>query len=177
MPKITLALIAVTLGVYIAGNPMQLALWPVGSPQFHWWQTLSYAFVHGGLLHLIVNMLALVSFGPALERAWGKWRFLACYATAAVIGGLAQGLTVQQPIVGASAALFGLFAAYVVGKPKARIVTLFPWPLPAYVVLAAYALLSVLAALFDWLHGIAHIAHLYGMTVGVAFATNNKPRR
>lgn len=167
-----------TVLVYVAGNPPSLALWPVLSGQFRPWQLLTYALVHGNLLHLALNMLALLSFGPALEREWGRWRFLACYAAAAAMGGALQAMLVDRPIVGASAALFGLFAAYVVQKPKARIATLLPWQLPAWSVLALYAVLSVAAWAFGWVNNVAHVAHLGGMFTGLAFAItrNNKPR-
>ena len=175
--RVTLTLLALTVVVYLAGNPMWLALWPIPSYEFRPWQLLTYAFLHGNTMHLVVNMLALLSFGPALERGWGRQKFIACYALAAAFGGALQALMSDgRPVVGASAALFGLFAAYVIGKPKARIITLFPWPLPAWVLLVAYLVLSGLALAFDWLHGVAHVAHLGGIVIGVAFAANNKPR-
>jgi membrane associated rhomboid family serine protease len=178
MPYITIALLVLTLAVYVCGNPMSLALWPIPSMQFQPWQLLSYALVHGGAGHLAINLLALASFGPALERAWGHGRFLACYALAAAFGGCLQALLVERPVVGASAALFGLFAAYVISKPKARILTLFPWPLPAWFVLGVYVALSMVALAFDLLVGVAHAAHLGGVLVGMAFAYTpyNKPR-
>lgn len=177
MPRITVALLVTTIAVYVAGNPLWLALWPIPSYEFRPWQLVTYAFLHGNLLHLVVNLLALVSFGPALERAWGRQKFIACYAFAAAFGGGLQAVMSDgRPVIGASAALFGLFAAYVIDRPKARIVTLLPWALPAWVVLVAYAVLSVCALAFGWMTQVSHIAHLGGVVVGVAFAANNKPR-
>lgn len=170
MPRITIVLLIATVTVYIAGNPMSWALWPIPSMQFQPYQLLTYALLHGSVMHLALNMVALVSFGPALERAWGEWRFLACYALAAAFGGCLQALTSERPVVGASAALFGLFAAYVVSKPKARIITLFPWPLPAWKVLAGYAALTLIALVFGWASSVAHMAHLGGIVVGVVCA-------
>lgn len=177
MPRVTLVLLVATIAVYLAGNPLWLALWPIPSAEFRPWQLVTYAFLHSNLLHLGLNMLALLSFGPALERAWGRRRFVACYAFAAAFGGALQALMVDgRPVVGASASLFGLFAAYVIGKPKARIITLFPWPLPAWIVLVAYVLSTLVVLAFGAGGNIAHIAHLGGIAVGVVFAANNKPR-
>jgi membrane associated rhomboid family serine protease len=176
MPFVSFCLIAITLVVALGGNPLSLALWPIPSAEFRPWQLVTYAFVHGGPVHLVLNMLALLSFGPALERLWGHKRFLACYALAAGFGGALQALIVDKPVVGASASLFALFAAYTIGNPKARILTLFPWPLAAWKVLLGYTLLTLAALWFGWAAGVAHLAHLGGVIVGAAFAcTYNKP--
>jgi rhomboid family protein len=179
MPFVGLLVLLTTL-VYLAGNPLSLALWPVTDGSFRPWQLITYAFVHGGLLHYVVNMVALLSFGPALVRAWGAGRFMALYTLAAALGGVLQVATMpDRPVVGASAALFGLFVAYVFQRPQAKLTTLWPWPLPAWKVLVGYAVLTVAAAAFGWASSVAHVAHLGGMFVGLLFAydPNNKPRR
>ena len=74
------------------------------------------AFLHLGPLHLLLNMFALYVIGPPLERAMGWWRFLAVYLLGALGGSVAILLfgDVRQPVVGASGAIFGLFAAALV---------------------------------------------------------------
>lgn len=74
------------------------------------------AFLHYGPLHIFLNMLALYMVGPALEKVLGWWRFLAVYLLAALGGSVAILLLgdVRQPVVGASGAIFGLFAAALV---------------------------------------------------------------
>lgn len=175
--RTTIMLAIATTVAYVLCEPMDGALWPVHHENFRIWQFLTHAFMHGSWLHLLVNMIALVSFGPALEQAWGRTRFLSCYVLAAMIGGALQVSVSGVPIVGASAALFGLFAAYVVAKPHARVLTLWPAPVAAWKVLTVYTLLTVAAWVFGWATGIAHAAHLAGMIVGLTFAINNKPRR
>lgn len=74
----------------------------------------SYAFLHAGLAHLGLNMLALYFFGTAIVDRIGTWRFLAAYAVSAVGGAIAfawlgDGIT---PMVGASGALFGLLGVW-----------------------------------------------------------------
>lgn len=128
------------------------------------------------MLHLVVNMLALLSFGPALERAWGHGKFLLCYVVAAVVAGILQSTISNAPCVGASAALFALFTAWVCANPRKRVISIIPWPLQAWQVLLVYAAASAAALAFGWLAGIAHAAHLAGMVIGFGFATNNKAR-
>ena len=77
MPPITLALIVLNVLIYILSqvtgpNIVQVfGLWPPGSSgAFHFWQLITYSFLHGGLLHLGFNMLAIGMFGAPLERRY-----------------------------------------------------------------------------------------------------------
>jgi hypothetical protein len=74
------------------------------------------AFLHLGPLHIFLNMFALITIGPPLERVMGWWRYLAVYLLGALGGSVAILLfgDVRQPVVGASGAIFGLFAAALV---------------------------------------------------------------
>jgi membrane associated rhomboid family serine protease len=74
------------------------------------------AFLHYGPLHIALNMFALYVIGPPLERILGWWRFLVVYLLAALGGSVAILLLgdPRQPVVGASGAIFGLFAAALV---------------------------------------------------------------
>jgi membrane associated rhomboid family serine protease len=56
-----------------------LALYYYQSPKFHFYQYVTYMFMHGGFLHLFFNMYALFLFGTALEQVWGSKRFLIFY--------------------------------------------------------------------------------------------------
>lgn len=154
--------------VFALGNPQSqsLWLWPVGESNHHAWQWITYGFSHGGWLHLVFNIIALISFGPTLEREWGHLKFTLAYTVTLVVAGLVQSAITNAPLVGASGALFGLFAAYTLAKPHARIVSPLLFPMAAWKVLALYALLSTLALVFHWLPGLAHAAHLSGMALG-----------
>ncbi len=79
------------------------------------WRLLSSGFLHGGLVHIAFNMSALMSLGPALERALGSLRFLLLYTVSLLGGSIVVCLStpVDQPVVGASGALFGLLGALV----------------------------------------------------------------
>lgn len=148
-----------------------LALWPVGAG-FQPWQLVTYAFLHGSLLHLGVNMLGLVSFGRELERHWGTRRFLQFYLASVVSAALAQ-LAVTSasglllPTVGASGGLFGLLLGYAVMFPRQRVLLLIPpIPMPAWLFALLYALLELVLGVTGTASGIAHFAHLGGMVGG-----------
>jgi len=78
-----------------------------------YWRLLGSAFLHIGLLHLAGNLLALAIVGPALERVFGWWRFLAIYLVSALGGSVAVYLFGSPfgAVAGASGAIYGLFAA------------------------------------------------------------------
>jgi membrane associated rhomboid family serine protease len=78
-----------------------------------YWRLLGAAFLHVGPLHLLGNMLSLAIVGPALERVFGVWRYLAVYLLAALGGSVAVYLfgSPFNAVAGASGAIYGLFAA------------------------------------------------------------------
>ncbi|RUM02601.1 rhomboid family intramembrane serine protease [Rhizobium chutanense] len=101
---------------------------------------LTYAFVHAGFWHLAGNMIFLWVFGDNVEDAMGHLRFLMFYLLCAAAGALCHGLlsmTSQAPLVGASGAISGVVAAYVMLHPRVRVWVLVffrvPLPLPAFV--------------------------------------------
>jgi membrane associated rhomboid family serine protease len=89
-----------------------------------WWRIFTGAFLHGGLLHIGVNMISLLSLGRFIEYAVGPWRMLAIYMVSLVAAGLGVVYfsAPNVPTVGASGAIFGLFGAlfaigFKLGKP------------------------------------------------------------
>ena len=98
-----------------------LALIPPAVANGEWWRLLSAAFLHFGIFHIGFNMYALWIFGPPIEAAMGKIRFLTLYLLAGVGGGLLSvGLgQLDETAAGASGAIFGLFAAmYIVARHR-----------------------------------------------------------
>ena len=98
-------------------QPSNEALWKMGAlvPWYFWhgdfWRLITYGYQHGGIVHILFNMLTLSQVGPFLERQLSGRRFFAVYTLALIGGGVAdvvwRGATVAT-IVGASGALFGL---------------------------------------------------------------------
>jgi membrane associated rhomboid family serine protease len=150
------------------------------------WQLLTFQFLHGGLLHIALNSLGIFTFGLAVEQFLGAKRFLQLYLVSGVVGGLVHvagslvlpqhfGVIVQGgyafyvPVVGASAGLFGLIAAFATMFPE-RNLTVFlffviPVTVSAKVLLGVSAGISVLGVLIDK-GNVAHGAHAGGMLGG-----------
>jgi membrane associated rhomboid family serine protease len=80
-----------------------------------WAMFLTYGFLHGGLVHLVVNMMTLVSLGSVVTDRVGQRRFLLIYTVSLLGGGAGFGLLTNTtiPMVGASGALFGLVGAVI----------------------------------------------------------------
>lgn len=139
-PVVTWSIVGITALVFVAqlltggpgGGPVTgyLAYWAPLSPEMPW-TMLTYALVHGGVWHIVLNMYTLVVVGPILELSLGRWRFLALYVVSAFGGAVAVlWLAPGNPVVGASGAIFGCFAALVVlqrglgGNPTMLIVVI-----------------------------------------------------
>ncbi|MEZ5459187.1 MAG: rhomboid family intramembrane serine protease [Steroidobacteraceae bacterium] len=147
------------------------ALWPL-EVGFQPWQVLTYAFLHGSVLHIALNMYGLVMFGADLERTWGSNRFLRYYVVSLLSAGLTQlavtaWLGQTLPTVGASGGVFGLLLGYAVMFPQRRIVLLFPpIPMPAWVFALLFAAIELVSGVMGNQTGVAHFAHLGGMLGG-----------
>jgi membrane associated rhomboid family serine protease len=88
----------------------------IGVASGEYYRLLTSAFLHGGVVHLLLNMYALYIFGPPVEAALGRVRFAALYLISAV-GGSALSYAFANPVqpsLGASGAVFGLLGAYLV---------------------------------------------------------------
>ncbi len=143
--------------------------------------SITHMFMHGGLLHLAGNMLALWVFGRRVEDVTGPWRFLAFYLAVGLFADIISTVSrFDSPIpgIGASGAVYGVMAAYLIIFPKGRIRTLvfisfIPlWPkLRAYWIILYFVLLQIPIAfqvlLFDADSSVAHWAHLGGFFGGL----------
>lgn len=139
------------------------------------WRLLSSLFIHGGVLHLGLNLLALWQVGAVVEPLFGRWRFLLLYLGAGVLAGIAS-LWWQPQVnsVGASGAIFGIFSALLVDLRLHR--DLLPGRLFRRM---RTGLLSFLAfSLFAGvvLPGIDNAAHLGGLIGGVLLGYVLAPR-
>ncbi len=145
-------------------------------------------FLHGGLLHLLGNMLYLWIFGKGVETALGAPRFLIFYLLCGVAAALTQALinpTAEVPMIGASGAIAGTLGAYLVLHPRANVVV-FVWilvfvrliSLPAVILLGIWFALQLLSALSmdPGEPGVAFWAHVGGFVVGMALVLVMRPR-
>lgn len=178
-PYVTTTLVALNVIVYVVTATAPGASFTdpgsgatTGKGIFFDWQLLPYAvhyqdryydlitsaFLHVGLLHILSNMLALAIIGPALEQLLGRWRFAAVYLLSALGGSAAIYAFGNEitPTVGASGAIFGLFGACLVLVRKLG--------------LDLQWLLSIVAINFVLtfsIHGISKLGHIGGFVTGM----------
>ena len=138
------------------------------------------AFLHGGWLHLGGNMLYLWIFGDNVEDRMGPVKFILFYvlcAVAATLCHVAIDPSSGTPLVGASGAIAGVLAAYLILYPRAKvrvlmvIVIFIRWiQLPAFVVLAVWILFQLIGAPASLVAegGTAYFAHIGGFVAGLA---------
>jgi membrane associated rhomboid family serine protease len=134
---------------------------------------ITHAFVHAGFWHLVSNMIFLWVFGDNVEDAMGHLRFLIFYLVCAAFGALCHGLLVsesQAPLVGASGAISGVVAAYVILHPRVKIWVLVffrvPLPLPAFVPLLLWIGQQFFMLLVDPDGNVSWGAHAGGIVAG-----------
>jgi membrane associated rhomboid family serine protease len=136
------------------------------------WTFVTYMFVHAGFGHLFFNMLALFFFGPPLERTWGSRDFIRYYLVCGVGGSIAALLLVNlvgvAPMVGASAAIFGILLAFALTWPDAPIYLWFLLPIKAKYFVGFLALMTLYSTISSGraAGGTAHWAHLGGLVAG-----------
>src|ERR1044072_2100048 len=105
---------------------------PLVLHEFYIWQLFTYQFLHGGLLHILFNMLAVWMFGCDLERRWGSSFFLKYYFVSVLGGGILNALLVpgqSVPSIGASAGVFGILLAYGLIYPNRIVYFYFLFPI------------------------------------------------
>ena len=185
MPQLLIAcfamfLIQQTADQFMGGNLLGwLGLVPSGFVVEHrFWQLFTYPFLHGDVMHLFLNLMMLAFMGGELEATWGTARFLRYYFLCSTAGGLLYLLLqlviwkdagLQQPMVGASGAIYGLLMAYglIFGERVLLFMMLFPMKAKHFVwVLAG---IEFMTTVFSGRAGLASAAHLGGMVTGFCF--------
>jgi membrane associated rhomboid family serine protease len=128
------------------------------------WGAFTYMFVHGGIGHLLINMLVLFFFGPPLESRWGGKEFFRFYVVSG-LGGVALSfiLAPQAAIIGASAACYGVMLAFAMNWPKAPIYIYAIFPVQARYLVGFLFALNVWNGFTEAGGGIAYFAHLGGL--------------
>jgi membrane associated rhomboid family serine protease len=154
------------------------------SPAFEvvpgWATVLTSMFMHGGFMHLALNMLFLWIFGDNVEDSMGHLRYLVFYLLCGVAAAVAQGAinpTSTIPMVGASGAISGVLGAYMLLHPHATVRTLIFIGIfitivhvPALVVLGVWFLMQVVSGMLPSSveGGVAFFAHIGGFVAGMA---------
>jgi len=148
----------------------------IGAPI--WVTLLTSMFLHGGLIHLLGNMLYLWIFGPNVEASMGGGRFLVFYLICGLGASIFQAVLFPNatiPMVGASGAIAGVMGAYLVMYPWSRVLSLVPLffffhliQIPAIILLGLWFLIQLLSGITDpaAMGGVAWFAHLGGFISG-----------
>jgi len=156
-----------------------LGLHPMWVLRSFWvWQLATYMFLHGGIFHILFNMLALWMFGAELERIWGTRRFLKFYFVTGIGAGVLTVLVSLLPfgftqqllrvnIIGASGAIYGLLLAYALYFPD-RPILLVIFPVPAKIAVTILGLIAFYSSLSES-GGVANATHVGGLLVGYLF--------
>jgi membrane associated rhomboid family serine protease len=142
------------------------------------WQLATYMFLHGGIFHIVFNMLALWMFGAELERTWGTRYFLKFYFVTGIGAGMLTVLLSLLPfdfarqlqyqnIIGASGAIYGLLLAYAIYFPERPILLIVFW-VPARLCVTILGAIAVFASLSE-AGGVANATHLGGLLVGYLY--------
>lgn len=177
-PRVVYVIIALTVLVYILQEGSRFLFDGLDIPagfglkandailEGQLWRLFTPMLLHASLIHIGVNMYSLYALGPALERHYGHWRFLALYLLGGFAGNVVSFMFTDAYSVGASTAIFGLVGAYgvflyqnrqLLGEAAQR-------GLRSVITVAALNLLIGLTAGFDnW-------GHIGGLVGGTAFA-------
>jgi membrane associated rhomboid family serine protease len=162
-----------------------LGLHPIDVLRSFWiWQPATYMFLHGGVFHIVFNMLALWMFGTELERMWGTRYFLKFYLVTGIGAGILTILFALLPfgfaqqllganVIGASGAIYGLLLAYALYFPDRPIYMYFVFPVPAKVFVAIVGAIAFLSSLGDS-GGVASATHLGGLAVAYVFLKSGR---
>ena len=147
--------------------------------RLYFWQPLTYMFLHGGIFHILFNMLALWMFGVELERMWGSRYFTKFYFIAG--GGAALTTLVVSFVpgfggevydaltIGASGAVYGVLLAYALYFPHRPIYMYFVFPIPAKYFVMIIGAISLLSSMGGPGGGIAHTTHLGGLVAAYLY--------
>jgi membrane associated rhomboid family serine protease len=144
------------------------------------WQLVSYMFLHGGIGHLLMNMLSLWMFGTELERRWGTRFFTKYYFVTGIGAGLTTLLWSISPLpyadqlyysvmIGASGAIYGVLLAYGLTYPHREIYLYFLFPVQAKYFVMIVGAITFLSSMGAGGSGVAHTAHLGGLIVGYIY--------
>jgi len=190
-PAITTAIISVNALIFlleIAGGEAFVKQWSVIPADIvaghHWVTILTAMFMHAGWMHILGNMVFLWAFGPEVEDAMGRMRYLAFYLLSGLIASLAQIAAMPHstvPNLGASGAIAGVMGAFLITYPHDQIRTLVLFGfyaritvIPAAILIGSWFIIQLFSQVGSVADvqggGVAYLAHIGGFIFGVVTA-------
>lgn len=147
------------------------ASYTVMDPNFGIWQPLTSMFLHGGFLHIALNMFVLWQFGNQIESVIDTKKFLLLYFISGIVSGVLWMFFGMGPAVGASGAICGLLASYVFISPESKILLFFIIPIKIKNMVYGFAIFSLIFGVLSLINplygfGVAHFGHLGGLIGG-----------
>jgi membrane associated rhomboid family serine protease len=138
------------------------------------WQLGTYIFLHGGIFHLLFNLLALWMFGGELENYLGSKKFLRYFLFCGIGAGICTvlftpALYQRIPVIGASGAIYGLLLAYGWLFPNRLIYVYFLFPIPAKYFVIIFGLIEFFSSIQGPGGGVSHLTHLGGLLFGLIY--------
>jgi membrane associated rhomboid family serine protease len=151
------------------------------------WQVATYMFLHGGVIHILFNMLALWMFGTELERIWGTRDFLKFYFVTGIGAAILtvlfsllpasiSGDLYRIPVIGASGAIYGLLLAYGLYFPDRPIYMYLLFPIPAKYFVIIMGAIAFYASFSNAGGGVANATHLGGLLVAYLYLKGGQLR-
>lgn len=185
-PIVTYSFILANIGIYVLGQYVPMDAFVFVEEDLRMGSLkglvtlLTYQFLHGGLAHLLFNMLFLFIFGDNIEGSLGRVNFVLFYLATGIVAALSEvylnptfGSQGPGALVGASGAISGIMGAYILRYPKAKILT---WILVIlFIEIRAYWFIGIwilLQFFYQWNNAgsnVAYIAHIGGFISGLIF--------
>lgn len=150
------------------------ALFPQNGFMLH--QLITHQFLHGGIIHLIFNMLALVSIGPRVEDYLDRKRFIIFYLLCGLGAAFLHMFMINSsvPMVGASGAIYGVLLVFAILNPEEKLYFFGIIGLKAKYLVSILFAAEVALGFFSKGDGIGHFAHIGGGLTGVLLFIVNK---
>lgn len=181
-PKTTRDLLFLNVGMFVITALMTgfninsdfLALHNFSNPQFHYYQIITHMFMHGGIMHLLFNMIVLWSIGGAMEKTIKNTSYITLYFLCGLGAAILMTILFKDQRflgVGASAAIFGIMASFFLFYPEDKLLLYFILPIKTkYLILiaVAYEFFNLI-----FLHNIASFAHIAGFFIGFIYTEIN----
>jgi len=130
------------------------------------WTIVTYIFLHGSVLHIVYNMFALGLFGSTLESIIGGKKFLILFFISGIVAGIGSVLFYNASI-GASGAVYGIFGALAVLRPRMTVYMGYGFPMPLVLAVTLWAIGDFIGLFAPT--EVAYAAHLFGLAFGLIY--------
>ena len=181
MYNATFVIIGLNILVFLLNNlsPRTLGymvLSPYAIIRNRWyWQFVTYMFTHGGITHILFNMLGLFFFGNQVEKRMGSDEFVLFYLTSGIAAGVFSYLLYRFTgsygvyLLGASGAVYAVLLAFATYFPGSTIYVMGILPVKAPILVLVFAAIAIFSQMFSFSNGVAHLTHLAGFVYALLY--------